>query len=308
MKTSDSRSLSDFRSVSKWKMWSAKRLGITVEEFDQRIEEKKQEYARQKEARTAERIKKSSESKRRGRYEDAVFNGRFAGTFEEYKCKYFRRSLPRRRRLSEEDKKMYRRNWSRKRGYAAAVEKGKFSGTFEEYCQHFDYLEQVRKMAPEEQAQAHRTFSRKRTYAAAVEKGKFSGNFEEYCQHLDRVRGGERTPEEKAEAHRIVSRNYVRRRAYGKLVEKGKFIGTFEEYCQYLDRVHSKTITPEEKEKYRPAIRQNSCYLKCNERKYQRLVQAGYEVGTFEEFNHILEEASRLNKMLREVKKAEKAA
>ena len=41
---------------------------------------------------------------------------------------------------------------------------------------------------------------------------------------------------------------------------------------------------------------------------YDRLVQAGYEVGTFEEFNHILEEASRLNKMLREVKKAEKAA
>ena len=261
MKTADSRSLSNFRNVSKWKMWSAKRLGITVEEFDQRIEEKKQEYALQKEARTAERVKKISESKRRDSYEEAVFNGRFAGTFEEYKCKHFRRSLPRRRGVSEEDKKMYRRNWSRKRGYAAAVEKGKFSGTFEEYC-----------------------------------------------QHLDRVRSGARTPEEKAEAHRIVSRNYVRRRAYGRLVEKGKFIGTFEEYCQYLDRVHSKTITPEEKKKYRPAIRQNSCYRKCNERKYQRLVQAGYEVGTFEEFNHILEEASRLNKMLREVKKAEKAA
>ena len=163
--------------------------------------------------------------------------------------------------LSEEEKKLYRKNWNRKRSYAAAVEKGKFIGTFEEYCQ---YLNHFREMTPEEKAEALRNTVRntvrKRNYAAAVEKGKFSGTFEEYCQHLDHLH--EMTPEEKAE-YRAESKRVCQRRHYYK--------------CKY-------------------------------QRKYQKLVDAGYEIGTIEEFSRTLEEANKLKKLLREISKAEKVA
>ena len=257
MKTAVSRPLSSFHQINQWKMFNAKRLGITVEEFDQRIEEKKQEYKRQQEAKAAEQAKKASEARKRRTYEESIFSGRFAGTFEEYKCKYSSHSLPRRHMLSEEEKKLYHKNWNRKRCYAAAVEKGKFSGTFEEYCQ---WLDRTPEEKAETQAEIHKTFRRKCYYAAAVEKGKFSGTFEEYCQHLEHLR--EMTPEEKAE-YKAVSKKACQRRHYHK--------------CKY-------------------------------QRKYQKLVDAGYEIGTLEEFSHTLEEASRLKKLMREISRAEKAA
>ena len=207
MKTAASQSLSTFSQINKWKIWNAKRLGITVEEFDRRIEERKLEYQRQREAKAAEQAKKLSESRKRLSYENAVFEGRFAGTFEEYKCGYIK--VSRRNALSAEEKKQHRKNCIRKRTYATAVEKGKFNGTFEEYCQHLDWLHGM-------------------------------------------------TPQEKMEYRLAKQRTYL---------------------CQF---------------RYK--------------RQYKQLIDAGYKIGTFEEFSRTLAEADKLKNMLRKIKKTEKTA
>ena len=284
MKTNAFYSLSDLYQSSKWKIWSAKRLGISVEEVEQRIEEKKQEYKQQQEAKAIEHAKKRIESSRRKNYKNAVSNGKFVGTFDEY-CQ----RLDRLHSMTPEEKaeldKISKRQRGRERNYAIAVQKGKFDGTFDEYCQHLD---RVYNRTPEEKANAHKIYNRERNYALAVQKGKFDGTFDEYCQHLDRdrhPRGKARTLQEKVEAHRIAAKISGRKRSYINAVQKGKFDGTFDEYCQHLDRVYNRT--PEEKKN----------------RQYQKLVQAGCEIGTFEDFTRILDEANRLKKMMREIDK-----
>ena len=236
MKTNDSHSLSNLYQNSKWKIWSAKRLGISVEEVEQRIEEKKQAYKQQQEANAIERAKKRIESSRRKNYQNAVSNGKFVGTFDEY-CQ----RLDRLHSMTPEEKaeldKISKRQRGRDRYYALAVQKGKFDGTFDEYCQHLDRDRHPRGKARtlQEKTEAHRIVARisgrKRSYINAVQKGKFDGTFDEYCQHLDRLYN--MTPEEKKN-----QREQCKYRQYQKLVQAGYEIGTFEDFTRTLDEAN----------------------------------------------------------------------
>ena len=262
--------------ISRQKELSAKALGITVEEFDQRIERRKKEAALKKEQKRKESYQKQVDAALAKRASAAGM------TVEEY-LEYRRQK----KLQAPKNRAEYAKNYRRSHQYGILKEKGKIDCTLEEYCARLDEKEEMRRqsssMSPEEyqkfQKEIRLQNSRKRYYAK--HRDSIGCTFEEYCARLE-SKPAKLSPEEKAARRKT----YIRKRAYERL--KSALSCTFEEYCADLDA--------------RKQERSRMSLEECKEAKAMKIRRYGrmktynshpekYAGMTFEEYNYLAEEA-----------------